>query len=280
MARDKTIKILRTTKANLDTQKNANNLLAGEPYLITDEDRIAVGIGVNSYSELAKKSEVGGFNYSTKFLFIEDFLGGVTSDGMYGQNLGWYISGYGISINLVNDSRTQGSIRIGTISQSGSGSFWVKHGNYAPIFIVSNFEFECRIRFNYLIDPESIRFGLLDYTALNSQTEPSNGLYFEFIKTANCWKCKAANSATYTTVTTNQSPSSSSTYAGYKRFKIKKEGSSVYFYIDGTLVATITTNIPYIDTGLFVGIQQQGNTEDSGYNLYSYIDYFILSGDR
>ncbi|MBS3945352.1 MAG: hypothetical protein KGZ42_07635 [Melioribacter sp.] len=58
MARDKTIKFLRTTKSNLDTQKNANNLLAGEPYLITDENRIAVGTAVNAYSDMAKKSEV------------------------------------------------------------------------------------------------------------------------------------------------------------------------------------------------------------------------------
>ena len=56
MARDKTIKILRTTKANLDTQKNASGLLAGEPYFVTDEDRIAIGTAVNNYSEMAKKN--------------------------------------------------------------------------------------------------------------------------------------------------------------------------------------------------------------------------------
>jgi len=58
MARGKTIKILRTTKANLEAQKAASGLLAGEPYLITDEDRLAVGTGVNSYSEMARKSEL------------------------------------------------------------------------------------------------------------------------------------------------------------------------------------------------------------------------------
>lgn len=58
MARDKTIKFLRTTRTNLDTQKAAGNLLAGEPYLIIDEDRLAVGTAENDYSETAKKSEV------------------------------------------------------------------------------------------------------------------------------------------------------------------------------------------------------------------------------
>lgn len=61
MSRDKTIKFLRTTKSNLDTQKAGNNLIEGEPYLITDEGRLAIGTGVGSYSELAKKGE-GGFN--------------------------------------------------------------------------------------------------------------------------------------------------------------------------------------------------------------------------
>lgn len=58
MARDKLIKFLQTTKANLETQKAASGLIDGEPYLITDEGRIAVGTGVNTYSEMAKKSEI------------------------------------------------------------------------------------------------------------------------------------------------------------------------------------------------------------------------------
>ncbi|MEW6506414.1 MAG: hypothetical protein AB1432_01580 [Bacteroidota bacterium] len=60
MARNKTIKILRSTRANLNTQKNANALIEGEPYLITDERRLAVGIGNNDYEDFAKKSEIDG----------------------------------------------------------------------------------------------------------------------------------------------------------------------------------------------------------------------------
>lgn len=65
MARNKTIKILRTTRANLNTQKNANALIEGEPYLITDERRLAVGIGNNDYEDFAKLSEaVGGITFN------------------------------------------------------------------------------------------------------------------------------------------------------------------------------------------------------------------------
>lgn len=49
MARNQTIRLLRTTRAALDTAKAASELILGEPYFITDEDIIAVGTGVDSY---------------------------------------------------------------------------------------------------------------------------------------------------------------------------------------------------------------------------------------
>lgn len=58
MARGNTLKILRTTRANLNTQAAANNLLVGEPYFITDEDKIAIGTAVNAYRVFQKESKV------------------------------------------------------------------------------------------------------------------------------------------------------------------------------------------------------------------------------
>lgn len=51
MARNLTIQHIRTTRANLETQKTANNLKTGELYLITDENRLAIGTDVNTYIE-------------------------------------------------------------------------------------------------------------------------------------------------------------------------------------------------------------------------------------
>jgi hypothetical protein len=53
-------KIKRATRSQLDTAASSNNLEQGEPYLITDEGRIAVGLGVDSYEDFAKLSESGG----------------------------------------------------------------------------------------------------------------------------------------------------------------------------------------------------------------------------
>lgn len=60
MARLQTVRFLRATKANLDSQASSNNLIIGEPYFITDENRIAVATAVNSYETYAKVSEVSG----------------------------------------------------------------------------------------------------------------------------------------------------------------------------------------------------------------------------
>ena len=42
----------------MNTAKTASGLQVGEPYLITDEGRVAVGTAVNNYVDYAKKSEV------------------------------------------------------------------------------------------------------------------------------------------------------------------------------------------------------------------------------
>lgn len=59
MARKAAIKFLATTRANLNAQAAANNLLLQEPYYITDENRLAVGTSVSTYQDFAKLSEVG-----------------------------------------------------------------------------------------------------------------------------------------------------------------------------------------------------------------------------
>lgn len=51
------VKVKRGTRAQLNTAAAANQLAAGEVYLITDENRIAVGLSINSYEAYAKVSE-------------------------------------------------------------------------------------------------------------------------------------------------------------------------------------------------------------------------------
>lgn len=48
-----TIKIKRGTRSQLNAAAAANGLAAGEPYLITDENRLAIGLTVSTYAEYA-----------------------------------------------------------------------------------------------------------------------------------------------------------------------------------------------------------------------------------
>ena len=52
------LKLKRGTRAQIDAGVTGNLLNLGEPYLITDEGRIAVGTGSNSYATFAKSSEI------------------------------------------------------------------------------------------------------------------------------------------------------------------------------------------------------------------------------
>jgi hypothetical protein len=52
------LKVKRGSRAQLNSAVSSNLLNQGEPYLITDENRIAIGTGSNTYEVFAKSSEV------------------------------------------------------------------------------------------------------------------------------------------------------------------------------------------------------------------------------
>lgn len=54
------LQIKRGTRAQIDAAAASGQLKAGEPYFITDEDRVAVGISTTTYESFAKESEAGG----------------------------------------------------------------------------------------------------------------------------------------------------------------------------------------------------------------------------
>ena len=56
------IKVKRGTRAQLNAAASANSLAAGEPYLITDENRLAVGLSVSTYAEYALATHLLGAN--------------------------------------------------------------------------------------------------------------------------------------------------------------------------------------------------------------------------
>lgn len=74
-----TIKFKRGTRANLDSLASSNSLEAGEPILITDEDRIAVCTSDSTYEEFAKVSEVVASGMTNPMTTAGDTIYGGTS---------------------------------------------------------------------------------------------------------------------------------------------------------------------------------------------------------
>jgi hypothetical protein len=59
----------RGTRSEINSAATANGLNAGEVYLITDENRIAMGTSANTYESYAKESEAGGGGGTTVLAF-------------------------------------------------------------------------------------------------------------------------------------------------------------------------------------------------------------------
>ena len=58
MARGDTIRALRASRSALNTQASGNNLLLGEPYYITDEERLAVGTGSDDFAACVMQGDM------------------------------------------------------------------------------------------------------------------------------------------------------------------------------------------------------------------------------
>lgn len=79
MARNKLIRLLRTTRAALNAQRSAAALQIGEPYLVTDEGRLAVGTAAGAYVDIGDVTLAGAQTLSNKTL-AAPVINGQTAD--------------------------------------------------------------------------------------------------------------------------------------------------------------------------------------------------------
>ena len=54
------LKVKRGSRSQIDAAASSGSLNAGEPYLVTDEGRLAIGLSTTTYETFAKQSEAGG----------------------------------------------------------------------------------------------------------------------------------------------------------------------------------------------------------------------------
>lgn len=111
----------------------------------------------------------------------------------------------------------------------------------------------------------TIRIGLGDTTTI---ADNANGIYFEYTRTTNVnWLMKASKTST---VTSTSSGTAVTAAAWTKlKFVVNAAASSVEYFINGTSVGTVTTNIP---TAVIIGLMLQ-QTRVAGTPAQYSVDY-------
>ena len=122
-----------------------------------------------------------------------------------------------------------------------------------------------------------VYLGFCDNNA--NANEPNDGAYFKYQRsvTGTFWVCSTANNGARTNTTTAVAPAN--LIMQVFKIDVNEAGTSVEFRIDGTLVATHTTNIPSASarsTGIGQKIVKSAGT--SSRTLY--VDYIHLQGSR
>lgn len=109
-------------------------------------------------------------------------------------------------------------------------------------------------------------------------SEPNDGAYFKYVRsTSTNWQVTTASNGVRTNTTTTVAPVG--LIMQVLRIDVNEAANSVEFRIDGTLVATHTTNIPSASarsTGIGQKIVKTAGTT----NRNMYVDYIWLQGSR
>lgn len=159
-------------------------------------------------------------------------------------------------------------------SSAFAGPFALSGGTFTSSFIINltalssggnTYRFSCG-----LADPTTI------YGGSTGSDSFVNGVYFQYTNAVNGgnWTLNCTASSVTTTVN-----SSTATTTGFHTLtvKINAIASSASFYIDNTLLGTITTNIPTANiTAFFTSINLSGTTPDVQTDLY-YVNVDLTS---
>lgn len=101
------IRIKGGTRAQLNAAATANKLAAREPYLITDEGRLAVGTGAGTYTAMAKAGEGGvPAPIAMSVTYSAGRVSSVTEDGVT-TNIGYDSKGRVLTVSYPHNGKTR-----------------------------------------------------------------------------------------------------------------------------------------------------------------------------
>ena len=209
--------------------------------------------------------------------FFADFLGGTVAEGMSSLQSG----GTFIYPSIIPQRTTQQGVigfqtvaaatnYIMLVSTSGSVQLWFGNG-------VWNYETSINLlSLSNAVDRYRLIIG---FGSANNTTAEANGVFFTYDEGATLngtaatpnWQCVTVNNSVRTLTTTTVAVTAATW--NKLRIEINADATSVGFYINGTLVATHTTNIPTISAGRYL-LAKQGIFKAVGIsNRIMYVDY-------
>lgn len=220
---------------------------------------------------------------------FDDFINGnnTTTNGSITENTtpSWlaYINGTGSRVvntatGVDNVYRCIGVLDLQT-GTNNSGLASISYGDNTTIFGYAHFDMEWRVCFSTLATVAqnyNAYIGFIDKSQVSG--EPVDGIYFKYnFSTSPNWILTTSSNSTRTNVITSI-PVDELTSNDFQKLRIvvSDDGTLVTFYINGTQVGTISTNIPTTagrQTGIGVKIQKSAGTT----NRSMFVDYVSLA---
>lgn len=122
------LKIKRGTKTQIDTAGTNNQLIQGEPYLITDEGRVAIGLTSATYAAFAKTTEIQPIDADLTAIAALSGTGILTRTGTstWALDTSTYLTG-NQTISLTGDASGSGTTSISiTLASVGTAGTYTK----------------------------------------------------------------------------------------------------------------------------------------------------------
>ncbi len=227
---------------------------------------------------------------SREIFFYDDFLGttgqAVTGVVRYADTIWGASTVGGGTINTppaVTTANDFGVLQLQT-SNNGDGSIVYKQ-NTCTVFGRGTCVAETRVSFATLgvgTQQYTFRIGFGDTTTTTADF--TDGVYFEYANgiSGNFWRCRTVNNTASTTVVTTSAIAGATYYR--LRIEVNAAGTEAKFYVNGALVATITTNIPVTASTRVCGpIMQMGKSAGATArttNVDYWMHHYVLTTPR
>lgn len=173
------------------------------------------------------------YDYRNSVQLQEEFITGATSSGTIGT-LSWFLANGTTSLQASETNRP-GILRRDTTSTISTVAYLLLSGTQTMFTAGGTWEVLWIARPNNFDSDTTLRVG----SSSSCTGTPSNGIYFEKTTADTNWYAVTRNGGVETRTDTAIAVS-----AVFRTFKTEHTSASVRFLIDGTVVATHTTNIP------------------------------------